>query len=182
MVRKTLAGELVALSQFVGNDTFQIEGSELVVPELSGKLARFARSVIHGELSALLHEFRKTPLTSATVGAILETYVIAKRAQAYKEMLKVRHTSMKGGSMMDIHEKDPGALPTQLVCGGCQILWLGDKCLQCQSTENQGNIFSLLNQKTKKMPTSAFLMQLIIRLHQAQAQIAPSHIISGQTS
>lgn len=43
-------------------------------------------------------------------------------------------------------------------------------------SDNQGNIFALLNQKTKKMPTSAFLMQLIVMLHRAGVQIAPSHV------
>ena len=42
-------------------------------------------------------------------------------------------------------------------------------------SDNQGNIFALLNQKTKHMPTSAFLMQLIVMLHSAGVQLAPSH-------
>ena len=43
-------------------------------------------------------------------------------------------------------------------------------------SDNQGNIFALLNQKTKQMPTSAFLMQLIVMLHKAGVQLAPSHV------
>lgn len=43
-------------------------------------------------------------------------------------------------------------------------------------SDNQGNIFALLNQKTKHMPTSAFLMQLIVMLHSAGVQLAPSHM------
>eukprot|EP00435_Cladocopium_sp_Y103_P021864 s134_g5.t1 len=43
-------------------------------------------------------------------------------------------------------------------------------------SDNQGNVFALLNQKTKQMPTSAFLMQLIVLLHRAGVQIAPSHM------
>ena len=43
-------------------------------------------------------------------------------------------------------------------------------------SDNQGNIFALLNQKTKKMPTSAFLMQLVLLLHEAGVQLAPSHM------
>ena len=39
-------------------------------------------------------------------------------------------------------------------------------------SDNQGNIFALLNQKTKHMPTSAFLMQLIVVLHTAGVQLA----------
>jgi len=45
-------------------------------------------------------------------------------------------------------------------------------------SDNQGNIFVLLNQKTKHMPTSAFLMQLIVRIHAAGVQLAPSHMKS----
>ena len=43
-------------------------------------------------------------------------------------------------------------------------------------SDNQGNIFALLNQKTKRMPTSAFLMQLVLLLHEAGVQLAPSHM------
>lgn len=42
-------------------------------------------------------------------------------------------------------------------------------------SDNQGNIFALLNQKTKHMPTAAFLMQLMLDLHRAGVQLAPSH-------
>ena len=40
-------------------------------------------------------------------------------------------------------------------------------------SDNQGNIFALLNQKTKQMPTSAFLMQLIVMLHIRQGFSVP---------
>ena len=43
-------------------------------------------------------------------------------------------------------------------------------------SDNQGNVFALLNQKTKHMPTSAFLMQLIAMLYVAGVQLAPSHM------
>ena len=43
-------------------------------------------------------------------------------------------------------------------------------------SDNQGNVFALLNQKTKHMPTSAFLMQLIAMLYAAGVQLAPSHM------
>ena len=43
-------------------------------------------------------------------------------------------------------------------------------------SDNQGNTFALLNQKTKHMPTSASLMQLIVRIHAAGVQLAPSHM------
>jgi hypothetical protein len=43
-------------------------------------------------------------------------------------------------------------------------------------SDNQGNIFALLNQKTKHMPTSAFLMQLIAMIYAAGVQLAPSHM------
>ena len=43
-------------------------------------------------------------------------------------------------------------------------------------SDNQGNTFALLNQKSKHMPTSASLMQLIVRIHAAGVQLAPSHM------
>ena len=43
-------------------------------------------------------------------------------------------------------------------------------------SDNQGNIFAMLNQKTKKMPTSAILMQLVVLLHSSGTQLAPSHM------
>ena len=49
-------------------------------------------------------------------------------------------------------------------------------------SDNQGNIFALLNQKTKHMPTSAFLMQLIVMIHAAGVQLAPSHMKRGLQS
>eukprot|EP00435_Cladocopium_sp_Y103_P060109 s690_g21.t2 len=42
-------------------------------------------------------------------------------------------------------------------------------------SDNQGNIFALLNSHTRKMPTAAFLMQLVYLLYEKRAQIAPSH-------
>lgn len=42
-------------------------------------------------------------------------------------------------------------------------------------SDNQGNIFSLLNQNTKKMPTAAFLMQMVNLLYEQGAQLAPNH-------
>ena len=43
-------------------------------------------------------------------------------------------------------------------------------------SDNQGNIFAMLDQKTKKMPTSAILMQLVVLLHSSGVQLAPSHM------
>ena len=42
-------------------------------------------------------------------------------------------------------------------------------------TDNQGNVFSMLNNKTRQMPTAAVLMQLVLTLHRGGAQLAPSH-------
>ena len=54
----------------------------------------------------------------------------------------------------------------------------GTSLLQLQISlisDNQGNIFSTLNQKTKKMPTAAFLMQLVLLLYQRSGQLCPCH-------
>ena len=60
------------------------------------------------------------------------------------------------------------------------LLQLGGKSLLRSRlsliSDNQGNIFALLNKKTKRFPTSAFLMQLIVMIHAAGVQIAPSHM------
>ena len=42
-------------------------------------------------------------------------------------------------------------------------------------SDNQGNIFTLLNQNTKKMLTAAFVMQLVNLLYTKGAQLAPKH-------
>ena len=42
-------------------------------------------------------------------------------------------------------------------------------------SDNQGNVFALLNQNTRKMPTAAFLMQLVHLLYDRGAQLAPNH-------
>ena len=41
-------------------------------------------------------------------------------------------------------------------------------------SDNQGNIFAMLNQSTRKMPTAK--MQLVLSLHQGGCQLAPSHV------
>ena len=42
-------------------------------------------------------------------------------------------------------------------------------------SDNQGNVFALLNQNTRKLPTAAFLMQLVHLLYDRGAQLAPNH-------
>ena len=43
-------------------------------------------------------------------------------------------------------------------------------------TDNQGNVFCVLNNKTRQMPTAAILMQLVLTLHKGGAQLAPHHV------
>ena len=43
-------------------------------------------------------------------------------------------------------------------------------------SDNQGNIYAILNQKTRKMPTALLLMELVLQLHFFQCQVAPSHV------
>ena len=43
-------------------------------------------------------------------------------------------------------------------------------------SDNKGNVFALLNQNTRKMPTAAFLMQLVHLLYDRGAQLAPNHL------
>ena len=42
--------------------------------------------------------------------------------------------------------------------------------------DNQGNVYSLLNDKSKKMPTSVILMEILLQLHKHGMQLAPSHV------
>jgi hypothetical protein len=49
-------------------------------------------------------------------------------------MLKIRHTTQRGGSMLNLKEEDPGASP-QLVCSDCNAPWGQlSKCLLCQGS------------------------------------------------
>ena len=43
-------------------------------------------------------------------------------------------------------------------------------------SDNQGNVYSLLNDKSKKMPTSVILMEILLQLHKHGMQLAPSHV------
>ena len=42
-------------------------------------------------------------------------------------------------------------------------------------SDDQGNVFALLNQNTRKLATAAFLMQLVHLLYNRGAQLAPYH-------
>lgn len=65
---------------------------------------------------------------------ILEIYVIAKRSAAHTETLKVKHTTQRGGSMENLKEKDPGAVPS-MVCAVCTAPWGSfSKFLLCKGT------------------------------------------------
>ena len=43
-------------------------------------------------------------------------------------------------------------------------------------SDNQGNIYAILNQKTRKMQTALLLMELVLQLHLHECQVAPSHV------
>ena len=43
-------------------------------------------------------------------------------------------------------------------------------------SDSQGNVFSVLNQKTRKIRTAVMLMELLLQLHRARLQLAPSHV------
>ena len=43
-------------------------------------------------------------------------------------------------------------------------------------TDNQGTVFSMVNNKTGQMPTAPVLMQLVLALHQGGALLAFSHV------
>ena len=65
-----------------------------------------------------------------------------------------------------------------LILAALLILRSGSTLLRLKLSlisDNQENIFTLLNQNTKKMPTSAFVMQLVSLLYAKGAQLAPNH-------
>ena len=79
---KTLKNELLNLALDKASGTCLIEGWETLLPPLPDSVARFARVVGHGELKALLSEFRTSSWSAPLVARILEVYVIAKRSAA----------------------------------------------------------------------------------------------------
>ena len=42
-------------------------------------------------------------------------------------------------------------------------------------SDNQGNVYSILNNATRKMPTAVILMELVYQLYQAGHMLAPAH-------
>eukprot|EP00435_Cladocopium_sp_Y103_P026352 s1616_g6.t1 len=63
-------------------------------------------------------------------------YTISKRSYEYNELLKVKHTKQKWGAMDTLMEKDPGTLPTSVVCMNCYLpSTRGPRCLACRCTE-----------------------------------------------
>ena len=44
------------------------------------------------------------------------------------------------------------------------------------ASDNQGNVFSLLNDSTRRMPNAAILMEIVLTLHDRQVMLGPSHV------
>ena len=44
------------------------------------------------------------------------------------------------------------------------------------ASDNQGNVFSLLNDSTRRMPNAAILMEIVLTLHDHQVMLGPSHV------
>lgn len=131
---KQLETETLTLLVEQNEGTYKIEGWESLLPALPQSTARFARSITQGELNALLMSFKSSTWTASLVAKMLEIYSIAKREAEHKEMLKVKHTSQRGGSMTQSQEEDPGVAPT-MVCSDCSAPWGSlSKCLLCRGT------------------------------------------------
>ena len=74
-------------------------------------------------------------MTAPLVVKIAEVYHISKREAVHTQMLKLRHTTQRGGSMVNLKETDPGTSP-QLVCSDCSAPWGKlSKCLLCQGSQ-----------------------------------------------
>jgi hypothetical protein len=105
---KTLEKETLTLLVDKNDSTYEIEDWESLLPSLPESLARFARSITHGELNSRLSIFSSSTWTATLVAKILEVYCIAKRAAKHNEMLKVHHPVQRGGSMTQLQEEDRG--------------------------------------------------------------------------
>ena len=44
------------------------------------------------------------------------------------------------------------------------------------ASDNQGNVFPLLNDSTRRMPNAAILMEIVLTLHDHQVMLGPSHV------
>ena len=133
---RTLEKETLTTQVDQSTHTFTIEGWESLLPALPESAAKFARDLTHGELSSLLNAFRSSTWTASLVAKILEVYYIAKREAAHNEMLKIRHATQRGGSMMHLQEEDPGTSP-QLVFADCNAPWgKFSKCLLCKGSSS----------------------------------------------
>ena len=92
-------------------DTFTIEGWESLVPAPPSSATKYLRDITHGELRSLLDAFRSSSRTASLIAKIAEVYYISKREAAHTQMLKIRHTTQRGGSMSNLKEEDPGTSP-----------------------------------------------------------------------
>ena len=132
--QRTLEKETLTIHLDQSTNTFTIEGWESLIPALPESAAKYVRDITHGELSSLLNAFRTSSWTASLVAKIVEVYYISKREAAHTQMLKIRHTTQRGGSMLNLQEADPGASP-QLVCADCNAPWGQlSKCLLCQGS------------------------------------------------
>jgi hypothetical protein len=132
--QRTLEKETLTIHLDQSTNTFTIEGWESLVPALPESAAKYVRDITHGELSSLLNAFRTSSWTASLVAKIVEVYYISKREAAHTQMLKIRHTTQRGGSMLNLQEEDPGASP-QLVCADCNAPWGQlSKCLLCKGS------------------------------------------------
>ena len=132
---QTLEKETLTLHVDQTTETFTIEGWAPLVPALPHSAAKYFRDITHGELRSLLDAFRSSPWTAPLVVKIAEVYHISKREAVHTQMLKLRHTTQRGGSMVNLKETDPGTSP-QLVCSDCSAPWGKlSKCLLCQGSQ-----------------------------------------------
>ena len=130
-----LEKETLTLHMDPTTETFTIEGWAPLVPALPHSAAKYFRDITHGELRSLLDAFRSSPWTASLVVKIAEVYHISKREAVHTQMLKLRHTTQRGGSMVNLKEADPGTSP-QLVCSDCNAPWGKlSKCLLCQGSQ-----------------------------------------------
>ena len=128
------SGVLVALTFDKKDDTFTLEGWESLIPPMPSTASKFFRDLTHGELRALLDAFKSSTWTASLVAKIGEVYYISKREAEHTQILKVKHTAARGGSMVDLKEEDPGT-SAKVVCSECNAPWVkGEKCLLCQGS------------------------------------------------
>ena len=134
---QTLEKETLTIHMDQNTDTFTIEGWESLVPALPSSAEALPPSISE---TSLMGNFALFWMHSAALRGRHPWLPRSRRCTTSRserpptQMLKIRHTTQRGGSMSNLKEEDPGTSP-QLVCSDCSAPWgQFSKCLLCQGS------------------------------------------------